>query len=88
MTDFICGVLAGCSQVIVGHPLDTIKVLLQNNQPWKTSNPLSLYRGFSYPLRSSIAFNSTVFSIYERSLKYTNNDWISGSLSGISWFSK
>ena len=83
MLDFLCGVIAGCSQVVVGYPLDTIKVLMQNNQSWKTKNPLSLYRGFAYPLCNSIFFNSTVFTIYERTKIYTQNDWISGFLSGV-----
>lgn len=32
--DFIPGICAGIAQTIVGHPIDTIKVLLQNKKPW------------------------------------------------------
>ena len=32
MNDFIVGGIVGASQTIIGHPLDTIKVLMQNNK--------------------------------------------------------
>jgi hypothetical protein len=35
---FIAGACNGVSQTIVGHPLDTIKILQQNNSNWKKFN--------------------------------------------------
>ena len=83
MSDVFCGFLAGCSQVAVGYPLDTIKVLIQNNQSWRTTNPLSLYRGCAYPLMSSVFFNSIAFTVFERTISYTNNNFLSGFCSGL-----
>ena len=34
MNDLITGTAMGMSQIIVGHPFDTIKVLIQNKQKW------------------------------------------------------
>ena len=34
MNDFIVGGIVGASQTIIGHPLDTIKVLMQNIIIW------------------------------------------------------
>tara|TARA_B110000285_G_scaffold8537_1_gene8721 strand:- start:5193 stop:5849 length:657 start_codon:yes stop_codon:yes gene_type:complete len=83
MNDFFPGAIAGCSQILVGHPLDTLKVLIQNNQSFRTLKWHEFYRGFKYPLISSILFNSAVFTIYEKTLTYTNSDFFSGAMSGF-----
>ena len=73
----------GITQVAVGHPFDTTKVLIQNNKKWFGLSLSSYYRGWRYPLISSTFFNCTVFPIYEYTIKYTNNSFISGLISGI-----
>ena len=35
MIDFIVGGIIGTTQTLLGHPLDTIKVRIQNKQNWK-----------------------------------------------------
>ena len=73
----------GVTQVAVGHPFDTSKVLIQNNKKWFGLSLSSYYRGWRYPLISSTFFNCTVFPVYEYTIKYTNNSFISGLISGI-----
>ena len=34
--ELFCGACNGLSQALIGHPLDTIKVLQQNNIHWKS----------------------------------------------------
>jgi len=70
--DFLAGGLAGSASVIVGHPLDTIKVRVQNSA---TSSSMlstikefggisSLFRGMGAPLSVAAAINALVFSTY------------------------
>ena len=77
------GAVIGITQTIFGHPLDTIKVRIQNNQNWKNMRFNHYYRGSLYPLSGSLIFNMIVFPTYERTIKYTNSSVISGFLSGI-----
>ena len=83
MFDFIAGGIVGIAQIIIGHPLDTIKVLIQNKQKWKNLPIKNYYKGSKYPFISSFIFNATVFPIYERTLDYTNSHFLSGVLGGI-----
>lgn len=83
MNDFIVGGIVGASQTIIGHPLDTIKVLMQNNKNWYGIGLKNYYRGIGYPLFGSITFNSFSFSIFNYSLNYIKSETISGVLSGI-----
>lgn len=77
--DFAAGCLGGCAGVIVGHPLDTIKVHLQTQN---ATNPMykgtidcfrtlvardgirGLYRGISSPLAGIAAINAVIFGVY------------------------
>ena len=82
MKDIIAGAAVGFSQVGVGHPFDTAKVLIQNKQKW-LGLPLShYYKGWKFPLFSATLFNCTVFPIYERTMPYTNNSFASGFIAG------
>lgn len=83
MTDIIPAFCVGLTQVGVGHPFDTTKVLMQNNKKWLGLSLKSYYRGWRFPLVSATFFNCTVFPVYEYSIRYTNNSIISGALSGI-----
>jgi solute carrier family 25 carnitine/acylcarnitine transporter 20/29 len=72
LQDFIAGGLAGSCSVIVGHPLDTMKVRVQNS----TTNAdlmstikefggvKSLFRGMGAPLGTAAVINALVFSSY------------------------
>lgn len=83
MNDFYAGFLVGITQTIVGHPLDTIKVLYQNKLQINNIKPSTLYRGWKFPMFSAGLFNCTVFPIYERTYKYTQNHTLSGALAGV-----
>lgn len=80
--DIIAGGVVGISQIAIGHPLDTIKVLIQNKQPWRI-NFVDYYRGSTFPFVCSILFNSTVFPIYNRSFEYTQSHFLSGAIGGF-----
>ena len=82
MKDILAGAAIGFSQTAVGHPFDTAKVLIQNNQKWLKLPLSSYYKGWKFPLFSATLFNCTVFPIYERTMPYTNNSWLSGLIAG------
>ena len=46
MNDFVAGICVGFSQIISGHPLDTIKVLTQNGLKWGGLPLRDYYRGW------------------------------------------
>ena len=73
----LAGICAGVSQVLVGHPFDTIKVRLQN----KKLHFKNLYAGWKFPLVSSIAVNGILFPTYEM-LRSSNTAFVSGMISG------
>lgn len=78
--DILYGGAVGVAQIVVGHPLDTIKVLQQNNQSIRLRYP-QYYRGAAYPFMCSVLFNATVFPIHERST--FESHYVSGACAGI-----
>jgi len=82
MKDIIAGAAVGVSQVGIGHPFDTAKVLIQNKRHWKGLPISCYYKGWKFPLVSATLFNCTVFPIYERTIRYTNNSFASGIIAG------
>ena len=83
MSDYLSSIGVGVNQVFFGHPLDTCLTLIQNKKHWKGLPITEYYRGYKFPLVSSILFNSTVFPIYNRTLSYTNSGALSGLIAGI-----
>jgi len=83
MSDFFAGLCVGAAEVTVGHPFDTAKVLLQNNRPWWGLSLSKYYKGWKFPLVASSMYNFTVFPVYERTLTFTHNSFISGALAGF-----
>ena len=81
--DFICGSMAGISQILVGHPFDTLKVLKQNHKTISTLNLKTLYRGAMYPLPQSIICNGLVFPINNNLKQYIDNPLLTGFISGV-----
>ncbi len=82
MSDFIASIFASLSQTIVGHPFDTAKVHIQNKHSLLCLRYTDYYRGYQYPLVSSIITNSLLFPIYERTRESTGSAFISGFLGG------
>jgi len=77
--DFFAGCVGGCAGVLVGHPLDTVKVRIQtqdtrNPQYRGTFHCLStivrkesvkgLYKGISSPMAGVTAVNAILFGVY------------------------
>ena len=83
MVDIMSAFGVGVSEVLIGHPFNTAKVLIQNKKKWRGLPFRHYYRGVKYPFVSSTFFNMTAFPIKERTYKYTNNYFLSGILSGI-----
>ena len=83
MSDFFAGACVGTSQALIGHPFDTVKVLIQNKRRWFGLPLKNYYRGWRFPLASGTIFNCTVFPIYERTLPYTHSSILSGSIAGM-----
>ena len=77
MTDyksFLAGSITGISQVLVGHPFDTIKVYYQNEvvQNKNRYSIRNLYNGIRYPLFTSTLLVSLQFGIYDN---YRKNNY-------------
>ena len=83
MKDFIAGIFAGFSQVIFGHPFDTVKILIQNKYNYRSLPFKDYYRGYKFPLISASIFNSITFPIVSRTYPYTHNYYLSGAISGL-----
>ena len=81
--DIIPSFCAGLSQAIVGHPLDTAKVFIQNQKSLSGLGIKDYYKGFSYPLFLSLGFNVIIFPSYNSVNKKINNSVLSGFISGI-----
>ena len=68
MDNFLLGSISGAAQMIVGHPLDTIKVWKQNNYKIKLKNikPRILFRGVSFPILASSISTGVQFHCYHQ----------------------
>jgi len=84
MSDFIAGSLSGFSQMIIGHPFDTLKVNLQNNNINTKFSLKHYYRGVTYPLISFGFLNAIVFGVHNRTQKIFKNHIYSGMCAGFS----
>lgn len=82
MNEYLKGGIIGLSQVIVGHPFDTLKTLVQSKTYVKIT-PSILWRGISYPLAMSTVCNSIIFGTYNESRKYTESDFVAGATAGL-----
>tara|TARA_Y100000813_G_scaffold196540_1_gene180181 strand:+ start:607 stop:1275 length:669 start_codon:yes stop_codon:yes gene_type:complete len=66
MSEFMSGCMSGLAQNIVGHPLDTLKIMIQNNKKIDNLSSINLfskkyYKGFLYPTTLSILLNGISF---------------------------
>ena len=83
MADFVAASCVGLAQIGVGHPFDTSLTLIQNSRKWWGLPIKNYYRGWRFPMTSSIAFNATVFPVVERTQRYTGSVFLSGLLAGV-----
>ncbi|KAJ5156290.1 hypothetical protein N7492_009093 [Penicillium capsulatum] len=79
-SDFWAGYLSGALGIIIGNPLDVIKVRLQAGNAAASPSPLnrfektsSLVRGAAAPILGYGALNALLFVAYNRSLKALDN---------------
>ena len=81
MKEYIAGGISGITQVLIGYPLDTIKVLNQNKIKLTLNNSLN-FKGIKYPLQLAIITNSIVFGL---SNKLNNKDNVDNKLYDKKW---
>ena len=84
MSDLLAGLCGGIAQVIIGHPLDTIKTCTQNNINWKHFTFKDYYRGSKFQLPHAMIKNGTIFPAYFFAKKYTDSDFVAGAFAGLS----
>lgn len=82
--NYINGSIVGISQVIVGHPFDTMKVYVQKNNTIKNFNIVNSFRGIRYPILLSTFSNAGLFGIYSTLYANGYSYFTSGLLSGLS----
>lgn len=92
MADALAGWVAGVSQVLVGHPFDTVKVRIQTGQfatvtscvclTWKSEGVVGFYRGVPSPLLGIAACNSVLFSSYHLARQHLDVS-MAGCISGL-----
>ena len=70
MKEFLSGCASGLAQNLVGHPLDTMKVLTQNNKDFRNLRFVDYYKGFYYPAIHSILTTGISFEIFSNSNSY------------------
>lgn len=81
---FLAGLVSGTSQVISGHPFDTLKVNLQNNNLKHFNlNFKNLYQGISYPLITNSLLVSIQFGVYNKLKNNGYNEIVSSGSAGI-----
>ena len=79
--EIIAGGVSGMAGIAIGHPLDTVKLLMQTNPSF--TNPLSclrrvvlreglrgLFKGIIPPLSIATSVNAITFYAYEFSLRF------------------
>jgi len=79
---FLFGYIAGFSGIVTSHPFDTIKTRYQEGKRINF-NLRNLYRGVTAPLIGVGLEKSLVFGTFENTKKFTNSDFISGGISGL-----
>jgi len=61
----IAGVLGSLSSLLVGYPLETIRIRMQYGKPLNYRLYKNVYKGFSYPLLTVIPISSLNFFIFD-----------------------
>ena len=84
LNEIISGFFVGLTQIAVGHPFNTTKVLIQNKQKWFGLPIKNYYLGLAYPLYGQIIKNSLTFDMNSRlvNMNITNN-FVTGGITGM-----
>jgi solute carrier family 25 (mitochondrial carnitine/acylcarnitine transporter), member 20/29 len=85
MQEYILGNIFGITQVLIGHPFDTLKTNIQNSISTRIflQKPYKLYRGFKYPFIMNSIGTSFLFGNYNYFYTKTHNNILSGILTGF-----
>eukprot|EP00013_Stygamoeba_regulata_P014959 CAMPEP_0177678090 /NCGR_PEP_ID=MMETSP0447-20121125/28813_1 /TAXON_ID=0 /ORGANISM="Stygamoeba regulata, Strain BSH-02190019" /LENGTH=297 /DNA_ID=CAMNT_0019187049 /DNA_START=71 /DNA_END=961 /DNA_ORIENTATION=+ len=85
LKDIIAGSARGVAQVFVGHPLDTVKVRMQNGgfssisqclaQTARHEGLYGFYKGATSPLAGVVAYSATLFLAYGQSRYWVSRLW-------------
>lgn len=79
--DLIAGTVSGCCGIVVGHPLDTVKVRLQARghaytsftqcvaTTLRTEGPRGFFKGLAPPLVGNVPINAILFAGYEHGIR-------------------
>jgi solute carrier family 25 carnitine/acylcarnitine transporter 20/29 len=78
---FVAGSIAGISEVLTGHPLDTVKTRIQNNKPLPSLS--NLYNGCRYPLIANSIVISLEFGVFQSARNHGYSITTSGIFAGI-----
>lgn len=79
---FYAGAFSGLCQMVVGHPLDTMKVRIQSNKSVLGLGIRDYYKGVGFPTISGMIVNSIVFGSYKYFKEYTGENIASGFMAG------
>ncbi|XP_054846760.1 solute carrier family 25 member 45 isoform X2 [Eublepharis macularius] len=82
--EFVAGWISGAAGLILGHPVDTVKVRLQTQagyrgildcvvRTYRNETILGFFKGMSFPLLSVAMVNSVMFGAYSNALLYLSN---------------
>jgi solute carrier family 25 carnitine/acylcarnitine transporter 20/29 len=82
LKSFLFGYIAGFAGIIVSHPFDTMKTMIQEGKKIYF-NIRFLYRGVTAPLIGVGLEKAIVFGTFENTKYFTNSDAISGAISGL-----
>ncbi|KAM3919376.1 solute carrier family 25 member 45 [Leptodactylus fuscus] len=89
-TEFVAGWISGALGIVVGHPIDTVKVRLQTQsryrgildcivKTYKKETIFGFFKGMSFPVGCVAASNSLMFGSYSNALLYISGteskDW-------------
>ena len=81
--EFFAGICNGIVQNTVGHPFDTLKVLIQNRVSIKNMTLSDMYRGYKYPLYNQILTNSFALDLHSKLENYgIKNEFVNGAIIG------
>ncbi|XP_048363420.1 solute carrier family 25 member 45 [Sphaerodactylus townsendi] len=82
--EFAAGWLSGAAGLVLGHPVDTVKVRLQTQagyrsildcvvRTYRDETIFGFFKGMSFPLLSVAMVNSVMFGAYSNALLYLSN---------------
>ncbi|KAJ3211122.1 hypothetical protein HK099_008094 [Clydaea vesicula] len=85
LIDFASGIAGGSAGILAGHPLDTVKVRLQNSGEYrgvvhclsrivKEEGFTGLYKGMASPLIGVALINSLLFGVYGSAIRVFSKD--------------